>query len=47
MSATSEPNPSLACGVCCMSYREVQVGDDKCRQARARHGLPPLQLFGP
>jgi Fe-S-cluster containining protein len=27
--------------------REVQIGDDKCLQARARHGLPPLQLFGP
>jgi hypothetical protein len=22
--------------------REVQIGDDKCRQARARHGLPAL-----
>jgi Fe-S-cluster containining protein len=24
--------------------REVQIGDDKCVQARARHGLPALQL---
>lgn len=23
--------------------REVQIGDDKCLRARARHGLPPLQ----
>jgi len=22
--------------------REVQIGDDKCVRARARHGLPPL-----
>lgn len=22
--------------------REVQIGDDKCLRARARHGLPPL-----
>lgn len=22
--------------------REVQIGDDKCRHARARHGLPAL-----
>jgi len=24
--------------------REVQIGDDKCVQARARHGLPALPL---
>jgi Fe-S-cluster containining protein len=24
--------------------RELQIGDDKCRQARARHGLPALPL---
>ena len=27
--------------------RKLQIGDDKCRQARERHGLSPLQLFGP
>jgi Fe-S-cluster containining protein len=104
----SEPNPCLACGACCKSYRvsfywaeaeqrglpaslteqvnpfmscmagtnarqpccaalqqsadgafacrvygqrpdpcrEVQIGDDKCNQARARHGLPALPLPG-
>lgn len=26
--------------------REVQIGDDKCLQARARHGLPALQQTG-
>jgi Fe-S-cluster containining protein len=26
--------------------REVQIGDDKCLQARARHGLPALPLAG-
>lgn len=27
--------------------REVQIGDAKCRQARARHGLPALQHLRP
>jgi Fe-S-cluster containining protein len=26
--------------------REVQIGDDKCVQARGRHGLPALELAG-
>ena len=25
--------------------REVEPGDDKCRRARALHGLPPLEDF--
>jgi len=25
--------------------REVQVGDEKCGRARARHGLPPLDAL--
>lgn len=35
----------MACGVYAQRpspCREVQVGDDKCMRARARHGLPAL-----
>jgi Fe-S-cluster containining protein len=35
----------MACGVYASRpspCREVQLGDDKCQQARAHHGLPPL-----
>lgn len=38
-------------GVSCSIYahrpspcHEVQVGDDQCQRARAKHGLPPLPL---
>jgi len=40
--------------VCCTVYaqrpspcRAVQVGDDRCRRARQRHGLPPLSGLPP
>lgn len=35
---------SFACGVYEQPdpCREVQIGDDKCLQARRRHGLPAL-----
>ena len=39
------PGGGVACGVYEQRpepCREVQVGDDKCLRARARHGLPPL-----
>jgi Fe-S-cluster containining protein len=35
----------MACGVYASRpspCREVQVGDDKCNRARARHGMSPL-----
>ena len=35
----------MACGVYAQRpspCHEVEIGDDKCTRARARHGLPPL-----
>ena len=35
----------VACGMYAQRpspCREVEVGDERCRRARARHGLPPL-----
>jgi Fe-S-cluster containining protein len=40
-----EPGGSIACTVYEQRpepCREVQIGDDKCRRARAHHGLPAL-----
>jgi hypothetical protein len=45
---TGKVGERVACGMYAARpspCREVQVGDDRCRRARQRHGLPDLPAF--